>query len=106
MSGFIDWLENLAGQLEEIAETRTEKKYLGDDDPGGEPEWMSDSSKAPNDRLFWVKVSGRPWSTACAAWRTGKSPSGGWVLDECAIRYEPFTASDNDVTIIHEIIPE
>ena len=106
MSGFIDWLENLAGQLEEIAETRTEKKYLGDDDSGDEPEWMSDPSKAPNDRLFWVKVSGMPWANAHAAWRTGNSPSGGWVLDEWSTRGEPFTATDNDVTIIHEIIPE
>lgn len=104
MSGFVDWLENLAGQLEEIADTRTEKEYLGDEDSGGEPEWMSDPSKAPNDRLFWAQMwDGRKR----AAWRTGGDVNFPWIIDGS---YSPDGAPnqmpDSSVRVIHEIIPE
>lgn len=105
MSGFIDWLENLAGQLEEIADTRTEKKYLGDEDEGGEPEWMSDSSKAPNDRLFWVELAGH--EDCFAAWRTNGDPEWPWIMDGNYSHVGiPDQSTDHSVTIIHEIKPE
>lgn len=64
------------------------------------------SNEAMNDRLYWVEIITGPYEGAqCAAWRN--APGGRWNwLVSFAYDGVPLDYTDEDIRIIHEIIPE
>ena len=64
------------------------------------------SREAMNDRLYWVEIITGPYEgTKCAAWRNDPGGRWKWVGD---FAYDGLTLdyADEDIRIIHEIIPE
>ena len=62
--------------------------------------------EALDDRLYWVEIITGPYEgTRCAAWRN--APGGRWKwLVSFAYDGVPLDYTDEDIRIIHEIIPE
>lgn len=64
------------------------------------------SRDAMDDRLYWVEIITGPYEgTKCAAWRNAPGGRWTWVVN---FAYEGLLLdyADEDIRVIHEIIPE
>ena len=64
------------------------------------------SRDAMNDRLYWVEIITGPYAgTKCAAWRNAPYGRWKWLVD-ITDGGLPLDYADEDIRVIHEIIPE